>query len=145
MFRLAADFIPRPRAATSKARRLHAQVRSRSPSHPAATRGRPTAHLGVTPTQRTLVAALKSRTAHPRAANSRMIRVTALQFAPAGGPTVSRGNAAPREEREFAALTPAWRRSQPPVDDESGANVAYCPLGVPPSTTTFYDSGRMSG
>ena len=43
-----------------------------------------------------------------------MIRVTALQFAPSDL-TVSRGNAAPREEREFAALTPGLRCSHLPA------------------------------
>jgi len=50
----------RPRAATSKPRHPHAHVLTRSPSHPPATRGRPSEHVGITPARRTLVAALSS-------------------------------------------------------------------------------------
>jgi len=59
-----------------------------APSHPPAARGRPNAaQLRFTPTRRTLVAALTSGTALPRAPNSRMRAMTRqLHIAPAGGP-----------------------------------------------------------
>jgi hypothetical protein len=68
-------------------------LRHSAPSHPPTARGRPNAAvLCFTPARRTLVAALTSRAAHPRAPNSRMHAVTRLlQIAPADGP-VSRGN-----------------------------------------------------
>jgi len=116
----AADCMARPRAATSKTRHPHAQVCSRSPSHPPATRSRPTAHLGITPARRKLVAALSSRTARPRAPNSRMRAVTRrLRFAPADR-VVRHGNRrATAGEREFDALTPGRCCSRPggPADN----------------------------
>lgn len=66
----AADVIARTRDATSKPRRPACASVQSVPSHPPTSRGRPTARMRITPTRRTLVAALTHRTARPRASNS---------------------------------------------------------------------------
>jgi hypothetical protein len=84
-----------------------------APSHPAAARGRPNAaQLRFTPVRRILVAALRSTHRPPSRVELTLVAVTRrLQIAPADTSLVA-ATAAPRQRREFGALTPDARCSR---------------------------------
>ena len=114
------DCGPRPAKPRLPAR---AVVLHSAPSHLPVTRGRPNAaQRRFTPTRRTLVAALASRTTLPRAPNSRIHAVTRrLHIAPAGDTLVA-ATAAPRQGSVNSA------RSRPDARSSHPSNSDHTPL-----------------